>query len=865
MHRVGKLLAGGLFLCWTVTVLMTVGCGSGGTTTTTTTTPTTPTGPNQSPVITTTYTPSAGAETRDQPLGFSVTVTDPDGDVLELRLMNAPAGAVFSRKTGTGTVTGAFHWEPGFSEKRWQLEFRATDGVGNSATLMVEIEFEGNEFGSGSRSCDVTGDGIRDLVVGAREADANATDDGAIYVFQGGPTPAVTPTARLAVPGAANGDRLGDGLFICCDVTGDGIADIVAAAETADVGVVDSGAVYVFVGGPGLTGTVAPTATLVHPSPTAGDSLGRLLDCCDVTGDGTPDVITSSGGIDVAGVLNAGAGYIWEGGAGLVGTPAPTATLRQPTPLALNALGGTELLCCDVTGDGRADVLLSSAAATTAGGTNSGVIEVWAGGAISGTPPPTATLNGQSNRERIGRRIRCCDVTGDATPDIVAPGPSGLANAGAIRIWSGGTGLSGVVSPSANLVRATPLADDGLGSRVLCCDVTGDGRRDVIALAPQADVGGVMNVGESLIWAGGAGLSGTPAPTATLRIPSPTAGDVLGRGLFPMVLCRDVTGDGVNDVVLPASEYDGTVADEGAIFVWAGGAALTGMPAPTARLARAAPTAADLFTRTFQILCRDVTGDGYLDVVTGCPYADVGGEVDSGEVVVHAGGPGMTGVVLPAANLRNTTPQAGQGFGGDSEITLWCRDVSGDGVLDVVVGGASADVGGQTDAGEIRVWRGGAGLAGTLPATAVLRASSPAMGDQLGVGWSTMCADLDDDGVLDILSLSTERTVGATVRAGAVYFWKGGAALVGTLSGFEMARSAPEAHDTLGSTNPPLRFSDLTGDGRPDLLTGSQVADVGGVMNVGMMMFWEGGAAPTATPTGEMTVPGAVAGDGLGR
>ena len=51
------------------------------------------------------------------------------------------------------------------------------------------------------------------------------------------------------------------------DVTGDGILDIIAGACRATInGVGNTGAIYVWAGGPTLRGNLSPTATLVSPA-----------------------------------------------------------------------------------------------------------------------------------------------------------------------------------------------------------------------------------------------------------------------------------------------------------------------------------------------------------------------------------------------------------------------------------------------------------------------------------------------------------------------------------------------------------------------------------------------------------------------
>src|SRR5204863_595371 len=94
---------------------------------------------------------------------------------------------------------------------------------------------------------------------------------------------------------------------------------------------------------------------------------------------------------------------------------------------------------------------------------------------------------------------------------------AGVVDAGAILVWAGGAALTGTLTPTAKLVVTGAVPSDGLGKGgTRLAEVTGDGVLDVVSAAPLADVAGVGNAGAVYVWAGGAALTGTLAPTATL-------------------------------------------------------------------------------------------------------------------------------------------------------------------------------------------------------------------------------------------------------------------------------------------------------------------------------------------------------------
>ncbi|MCI0635890.1 MAG: hypothetical protein L0206_18530, partial [Actinobacteria bacterium] len=116
--------------------------------------------------------------------------------------------------------------------------------------------------GLGVQCDDVTGDDVADIVVSATSADRGAVvNAGAIYVWRGSDNLAGTlqPSATLANPAPVAFDNLGNangqGIQLC-DVTGDGISDIVAGAFVADAGAQDTGAIFLWRGSDNLAGNV---------------------------------------------------------------------------------------------------------------------------------------------------------------------------------------------------------------------------------------------------------------------------------------------------------------------------------------------------------------------------------------------------------------------------------------------------------------------------------------------------------------------------------------------------------------------------------------------------------------------------------
>ena len=176
---------------------------------------------------------------------------------------------------------------------------------------------EGLGFTLGARAfaaCDVTGDGQVDVVAGARNADPDGVSNaGVIYVWSDGSTLTGTPApVVLRNPDAATLD--GVNLVQCVDLTGDGILDVVGGSPFVDFTAGNSGGLYLWTGGPGLTGTVDPTAAFVETLASLDDRLGDPWTIFgDVDGDGWLDLVSAAMGADANAVVDSGAVYIWSG------------------------------------------------------------------------------------------------------------------------------------------------------------------------------------------------------------------------------------------------------------------------------------------------------------------------------------------------------------------------------------------------------------------------------------------------------------------------------------------------------------------------------------------------------------------------
>jgi Ca2+-binding RTX toxin-like protein len=251
---------------------------------------------------------------------FSVaSAGDINGDGVDDLLVSAPFAdpngvstgstyVVFGRDTG---VTGDF---------AASLSLGALDGTnGFKINGVLTAGLAGYSVASAG---DVNGDGIGDLIIGARDADLGNGDNGVSYVvFGSAASGAFGATLELSalngsngfrIAGATAGERSGWSVASAGDVNGDGIEDLIIGASLADANGVDSGASYVVFGKDTASdGAFATTVQLSALDGTngfriagaaAGDRSGMSVAWAgDVNGDGVGDLIIGARNADGTG------------------------------------------------------------------------------------------------------------------------------------------------------------------------------------------------------------------------------------------------------------------------------------------------------------------------------------------------------------------------------------------------------------------------------------------------------------------------------------------------------------------------------------------------------------------------------------
>ncbi|HVN37628.1 MAG TPA: integrin alpha [Myxococcota bacterium] len=423
---------------------------------------------------------------------------------------------------------------------------------------------------------DVNGDGYDDVIVGAYKFDAGETDEGAAFVYLGSCTGISGAPASMIQSNQA-GAWLGS-VASAGDVNGDGYDDVIVGAQKYADGEIAEGAAFVFLGSRhGIVARGDPTnadATLESNQANAYFG-GSVASAGDVNGDGYDDVIVGANGYeDRVSETDEGAAFIFLGSRhGIVAHGDPT---TADTRLETNQLGGNLTAVAsagDVNGDGYDDVIVG-ANAYDAPDTNEGAAFVFLGsrGGIADGNPMTADARFESNQARsfFGSSVASGDFNGDGYSDVAIGGgnyDAPDANEGAVFVFLGSrAGLRDGNPATADAVFQSDQPGAFFAS-VAAGDFGGDASDDLIIGAHTYD-DGELNEGAAFLFLGSRhGLaSGNPA-TAAARLEVNQQGADFGAAVAS---AGDVNGDGSDDVIVGAGNYDDGELNEGAAFVYLG-------------------------------------------------------------------------------------------------------------------------------------------------------------------------------------------------------------------------------------------------------------------------------------------------------
>ena len=419
-------------------------------------------------------------------------------------------------------------------------------------------------------SADLTGDGLRDLVLGATADDAGGEDAGAIFVWSGPWSGrASLRDAAAVIQGTAEPGGFGSVLAAPGDIDGDGHADLLAGSPDASLALEKDGAAFLFLGP--LSGRVFLGDAAVQLQGSLEDGvLGSAADRLpDLDGLGNPGLLVGARRADPDGE-SAGRAYLLPLDEALLAGTAEVDTLARATftgELTYTFAGYRVLGSLDLTGDGLVDPVVAAPgdAFKTYWSGKTYVVEGPASGTLA-LADSHAILEGEAGLDFAGLALSPAgDVDGDGHQDLLLGAPGSDRNGDV----SGATYLVlGPFSGERPLAEASAILEGPPGSYSGTAvhgggDVDGDGAQDVLVGAwyddRVADNAGVA------FWLRGP-LSGTALleAEAAARLEGQAESDVLGA----QALLDDLDEDGLSEIFLSAWLADDGPDDAGSIYGW---------------------------------------------------------------------------------------------------------------------------------------------------------------------------------------------------------------------------------------------------------------------------------------------------------
>ena len=486
--------------------------------------------------------------------------------------------------------------QPAFAQFNATLELGDLNGS-NGFTINGTFAYD-NSGNVVSAAGDINGDGIDDVIIGARNASPNGYSyAGSSYVVFGSgnglPNPlnlsSLDGNNGFALTGEAAYDSAGFSVSAVGDINGDGIDDLIIGAPYAAT----NGRSYVVFGAVSgfpyslKLGSLDGTNGFIINGESAGDGLGNSVsDAGDVNGDGIDDLIISAPIADSNDISETGKSYVVFGSNSGFPHPFDLSTLDGSNGFTINGVNEVDRIgrpvrsAGDVNGDGIDDLIIGARYADPNGNNQAGSSYV-VFGSNSGFPQPFklstldgtngVIINGVAEFDSSGDSVSGAgDINGDGIDDLIigASGadPNGNNRAGSSYVVFGSNnGLAhpfelSTVNGSNGFVINGLVQQDGLGGSVSAAgDVNGDGIDDLIIGASGADPNGYLGAGSSYVVLGSNTALPHPFDLSSLNgengfvINGIQGGDSSG---YSVNTAGDVNGDGVDDLIIGAQNTD---------------------------------------------------------------------------------------------------------------------------------------------------------------------------------------------------------------------------------------------------------------------------------------------------------------------
>ena len=361
---------------------------------------------------------------------------------------------------------------------------------------------------------DLNGDGLDDVVIGARRTNSNGAAAGSVYLLLGSNT---TWSGGTDLASIADhewvGDRaynwLGSGVGAPGDVNGDGYADLVAGSNGDDSNGTDSGTIWLLLGSDDTANLTVDVgdAYASWTGERSSDFVGSVMaGLGDMDGDGLGDFVVGVNRGDAQGAFT-GVVHIISSADATGSNSLADATALVNGASAGDRLGQGVSAAGDMDGDGLAD-LWAGASREDTNGADSGAAYLVSGVAdlttLNGQSVATlsaATFYGEATSDGLGAAIAGGeDFDGDGANDLLlGVGFAGFNEEGAAYLFLAPTSGTFYAGTDEDAVVVGDGSGDTMGRFVgLGGDLFGTGTNTVMVSSWQDDVSGTDSGGAYL-------------------------------------------------------------------------------------------------------------------------------------------------------------------------------------------------------------------------------------------------------------------------------------------------------------------------------------------------------------------------------
>ncbi|MDC0710582.1 MopE-related protein [Stigmatella sp. ncwal1] len=403
---------------------------------------------------------------------------------------------------------------------------------------------------------------------------------------------------------------------------------------------------------------------------------------------------------------------------------------------------------------------------------------------------------------RAGAVLASGNLIDTAAAELVigAPG-TGATLRGSTYVVSLPAPLDDTLALAANTTFTGEVGGNRLGAAVAVGDFLASTGKDLALGAPaySTNQGIAYPVDNSLI-SGGSKFLGASSP----RFRGATVSDAAGTA----IAVGDISGDGVEDLIVGAPSYDtsASTTDTGAVYAFTGPVTVS-----SAGVLSSAPIkllgglTQSNYMAGSSLAVVDINADGKNDLVVGAPRYDAGTTVDAGAVFVFFGP--LSGVQSFASPNLVLTGSSANELAGTTVVNA--GDLDKDGYEDLLIGAPALG----SMAGKAYLVYGGSVSASTSLST-LPRFTSSAASDLAGTALLGP-GDINGDGFNDVLIGAP----GHTSNIGAVYVVYGAASRFPASTALGTRYGGPGAASEAGRALAAL--GDVDGDGSADFAVGA--------------------------------------------